>query len=334
MINFLIFFVLSVPEIKTEGIELHCSLWQQKEEYLTGEPIFLRISVINTSLEKIWVLPIDLRFGFTGIYMSVDKRENVKLNMGTSFNWSFPRNPDPNRKPRGFYPLEKGDSIYKYIFINEPWEYDIPSSTHRYKVEKVRHGLNLKLFSALENLSSSFSLCGEIEKEFNIEFSIVPPEDIRELELITTIRNPKWPFVPEKSWEEKTRAYNKLLKEYPNSSYKPLAMRVLEKKRFLESYPNSPLVYEIIKEAARIGIQGLDIPLWVKNKSEYRRDYQESFGDFDKEKCLDYFNSFLENEKYRGTLLEDAILLWVDDVEKGDVTIWREPSSTYRRRPK
>ena len=334
MINIIIFFVLSVPEIKTEGIELHCSLWQQKEEHLTGEPIFLRISVINTSLEKIWVLPIDLRFGFTDIYMSVDERKNIKLNMGTSFNWSFPLNPDPNRKPRGFYPLEKGDSIYKYIFINESWEYDIPSTTHRYKVERVSHGLDLKLFPALENLSSSFSLCGEIEKEFNIEFSIVPPEDIKELELITTIRNPKWPFVPKKSWEEKTEAYDRLKKEYSNSPYIPIAMSFFEKRKFLETYPNSPLVYEIIKEAARIGIQGLDIPPWVKNRSEYRRDYHESFGNFDKEKCLEYFNSFLENEKYRETLLEDAILLWVDDVEKGDVTIWREPSSTYRRRPK
>jgi len=330
MINYFIFVLLSFPQIKTEGLELHCSLWEKKEVYLTGEPVFLRISVVNTAPAKIWVDPISIPLGITGLYMSMDGREVVKLGMGVSFNWSYPRTTDPNVWSRTFYSLEKGDSVYQYIFINKPWQYDIPSLPHHYKIEKVRHGLDLKSFPAIESCPLS-PLAGKIEKELNIEFSIAPPEDIRELELITTIRNPKWPFIPEKSWEEKKEAYNRLRKEYPNSPYIPLAMSILEKKKFLETYPNSPLVYEIIKEAAKISIQGLDIPPWVRNRSEYRRDYQESFGDFDKEKCLKYFNSFLSNEKYKETLLEDAILLWIDDVEKSDLKLWRQPSSTYRR---
>lgn len=335
MINYFIFVLLSFPEIKTEGLELHCSLWEQKEKYLTGEPVFLRISVKNNSSEKIWVFPIDILMKYTAVYMSVDGRRRVRLDMGVEVDWAFPfNNSDPESWAHFFYPLEGGDSVYQYIFINEPWEYDIPSLPHHYKIEKVRHGLNLKFFSSIENCPFS-PLAGKIEKELNIEFSVVSPEDIRELELMTIIRNPKWPFVPEASWEEKVAAYKKLKKEYPNSPYLPLAMSIVEKKKFLETYPNSPLVYEIIRKVSRIGVKGLDIPPWVvKNRSEYRRDYQESFGDFDKEKCLKYFNSFLSNEKYKGTLLEDAILLWIDDVEKSDVKLWRQPSSTYRRKIK
>jgi len=90
----------------------------------------------------------------------------------------------------------------------------------------------------------------------------------------------------------------------------------MEKRKFLETYPDNPLVYGIIREVATTSIQGFKIPGWVKNKTEYKRDYRESFGDFDRGKCLKYFNSFLENEKYKGTLLEDAILLYIDDVKK------------------
>jgi len=333
MISCFIFIILSFPEIKTEGLDLHCSLWGQKDAYSTGEPIFLRISVVNNSSERIWVDQISLPLGITGVYMSVDGRKSEKLKMGIEFTWSYPRKSDPKIWAEGFYPLAKGDSIYKYIFINEPWVYDIPSTTHHYKIERVKHGLNLRSFPEIENCPLS-PLGGRIEKDLNIEFNIGPPEDTKELELITTIRNPKWPFVPQKSWEEKTEAYNRLKKEYSNSPYIPIAMSFLEKRKFLETYPNSPFVYEIIKEVARIGIQGLDTPNWVKNRSDYKQDYQESFGDFDKEKCLDYFNSFFENTEYKGTLLEDAILLWVDDVEEGNVKLWREPSSTYRRKIK
>jgi hypothetical protein len=335
MINYFIFVLLSFPEIKTEGFELHCSLWEQKEEYFTGEPVFLRVSVVNTSLEKIYVFPIDISMGFTNIYMSIDGKKD-KLETGAYLNWAFPsKSSDPNSWAPLFYRLEKGDSIYEYIFINEPWEYDIPPTAQHYEIEEVRHGLRLEhsyFHSSLEKCPFS-PLGGQIEKEFQIKFNIVPPQEAEELKLITIIRNPN-PIAPRKSWEEKKEAYNRLEKEYPNSPYLPLAMSIVEKRKFLETYPNSPLVYEIIRKVSKIGIQGLDIPPWVKNKFEYRRDYQESFGDFNKEKCLKYFNSFLANEKYKGTLLEDAILLWIDDVEKGNVKVWREPSSTSRRKIK
>jgi len=328
MINYFIFVLLSFPEIKTEGLELHCSLWEGKEEYFTGEPIFLRLSVVNTSSEKIYVSPVDISMGFTQIDILIDGKRG-QIHTGIHLDWILPfDSSDPNRWSSIFYPLESGDSIYKYIFANEMWGY----KTHSYEIEKVRHGLRLGHFhSDLENCPFS-PLGGQIEKEFRISLRTIPPRDFQELELIKTIKNAH-PITNLKiSWEEKTEAYNRLKKEYPNSPYIPFAMSVLEKRKFLETYPNSPLVYEIIKEAAQIGVQGLDIPTWVKNKTEYRRDYQENFRDFDKEMCLDYFNSFLENKKYKGTLLEDAILLWIDDVEKSEVKVWRGSSSTYRRK--
>jgi len=277
----------------------------------------LRISVVNTSPEKIWVFPIDVPMGFTSIYMTVNGKRNIRLDMGVDLLWGFPINSNPRRWAHFFCPLERGDSVYKYIFINEPWEYDIPSTSYSIEIEKITHGLQLNLFNRSLKQCPFSPLGGKIEKDFDIKFSIVSPEDIRELELITTIRNPKYPFVPRKSREEKMEAIRKLKEEYPKSPYIPIAMSILEKKKFLENYPNSPFVYEIVK--------------WL---AYYSTQSAKGIEGLDEGESLAYFNSFLENNKYKGTLLEDAILLWIDEIGTGKIELWRDPSSVFRRKIK
>jgi len=332
MINYLIFILLSYPEIKTEGIELHYSLWEQKTEYITYEPIFVRISVVNTCPEKIYVLPIDI-LTHTKIFLTHDDYDDLPSSLGIEINWDFPFTSDQKEWEGGFCLLNQNDSVYKYIYLNEYWYYKkLPKTPHQYYLEIIRHGY----VGSLENCPFS-PVVGRIEKQPHSKFfSVSPPQEAEEYKLITTIVDP-FPFPPRKSstkktWEEKTETYNKLLKKYPNSSYIPFAMSIMEKRKFLEAYPNNPLVYDIVSEVARISVQGFKIPGWIKNKAEYKRDYRESFGDFDRVKYLKYFNSFLKNEKYKGTLLEDAILFWIDDVEKGEVDGDRAPSSTYRKK--
>jgi hypothetical protein len=317
MINCLIFILFSYPEIKTEGIELHYSLWEQKTEYVTYEPIFVRISVVNNSSEKVYILPISTII-YTRIFITHDNYDDLPVTFKMDITWGgFPLSPD-EKKWRGFFqPLEKGDSIYEYIYINKDWEYKrLPDTNHQYYLEIVRHGYT----GGLEKCPFS-PVAGRIEKNPHIKFfSISPPQHAEEYRIITTIMD-RIPYPPRKSstkktWEEKTEAYNKLLKKYPDSPYIPFAMSIMEKKKFLEAYPNNPLVYDIISKVSRISVQGLKIAPWIKNKAEYKRDYRESFGDFDREKCLEYFNSILGNEKYKGTLLEDAILLNIESVKK------------------
>jgi len=312
MINCLIFILFSYPEIITEGIELHYSLWEQKTEYVTYEPIFMRVSIVNNSSEKVYVLPINILI-YTKIFTTHDNSKDLPTTFEVDITWSgFPLSSDKKKWSRFFQPLEKGDSIYKYIYINKDWEYKkLPDTTHQYYLEIIRHGY----VGSLEKCPFS-PVAGRIEKEPHSKFfRVSPPQQAEEFELIISITEPTRSTL-KKTWEEKTEAYNKLLKKYPNSPYIPFAMSIIERKKFLETYPNNPLVYDIISEVARISIRGFKIPGWVKNKTEYKRDYRESFGDFDRVKCLKYFNSFLENEKYKGTLLEDAILLWIEDVEK------------------
>jgi len=313
MINCLFFILLSYPEIKTEGIELHHSLWEQKTEYVTYEPIFVRVSVVNNSSEKVYILPINIPI-YTKIFVTHDNSKDLPTTFGVDITWSgFPLSPDEKKWRRFFQPLEKGDSIYEYIYINKDWEYKrLPDTTHQYYLEIVRHGYA----GGLEKCPFS-PVAGRIEKNPHSKFfSIKPPQHAEEYELISVIRDPIYAN-KEKIWEKKTEAYKNLLKKYPKSPYLPFTMSIMEKKKFLETYPDHPLVYDIISEVARISIRGFKIPGRVKNKAEYKRDYRESFGDFDRNKCLKYFNSILKNEKYKGTLLEDAILLCIDDVEKG-----------------
>ncbi len=337
MINYLIFILLSYPEIKTEGLELHYSLWEQKTEYVTYEPIFVRISVVNTCPEKIYVLPIDILL-HTKIFLTHDDYDDLPSSMGIDINWDFPITSDEKEWEGSFCPLNKNDSVYKYIYLNEYWYYEkLPKTPHQYYLEIIRHGIGIGRLS-FEKCPFS-PVAGRIEQKPHSKFfSVSPPQEAEEYKLITTIVDP-FPFPPrklstKKTWEEKTEAYNKLLKKYPNSSYIPFAMSIMGKRKFLEAYPNNPLVYDIVSEVARISVQGFKIPGWIKNKAEYKRDYRESFGDFDRVKYLKYFNSILKNEKYKGTLLEDAILLWIDDVEKGEVNVGRSPSSTYRKKLK
>jgi len=311
MINCLIFILISYPEIKTEGIELHYSLSEQKAEYITYEPIFVRVSIVNKSSDTIYVLPIKTDL-YTKIFTTHDDYDDLPTTFKVDITWSgFPLSSDKKKWSQFFQPLEKGDSIYKYIYINKDWEYHkLPKTTHQYYLEIIRHGY----VGSLENCPFS-PVAGRIEKEPHSKFfSVTSPREAEEYELIITIIEPIHSTL-RKTWEEKTKAYNKLLKEYPNSPYIPLAMSIMEKRKFLENYPNYPLVYKTIEFFAynsvhsKPGVEGLY-----------------------KDECLDFFNSILKNEKYKGTLLEDAILLWIDDVEKGEVDVGRSPSSTYRKK--
>ncbi len=230
----------------SKEMEIKYEIYNKKEFYYKHQPIWFKLTLINTSGKELWIQPPR----WTTLNLKIlNKKTGKQLKKHPQFGFDlFVLEPHDlrNWKKLGFR-LQSDDSIIDFIQPTSVFYPDIVTPG-KYLLKKISFSTTVPIWTPWK---------GSVSKEINTETQTIEATG-KEKEAFDL-----WREAGKKQGKEAEHCCEKLFSLYPESPYTCKAYFEYAKKNkgkigeFIERYPDSPYILELLKEVPKENLKNL-----------------------------------------------------------------------------